>query len=389
MAPGAARRIALAVALLTGLCWASAAAQAAGPAEVATFDPRHWSEPLNSPAGFDKASRAALLVYASALHDLPPRDEAQWLADLRIKSLNRASLDQWLDEERGRVLRNYRRASADCRTGDWTCAGPLGDFAALGEAAHTALAGLTGDLIAWRSGLSAFSQTYLAEQMRLAALFPKVSSEIATFGAHEGSGDALADREFFLTFDDGPSKAGGNTDATLAMLAQQGKSATFFVLGENLQARLDRHGAAALADLYAGQCVASHGWKHRSHARWEGWQDSVRTTASRLRSALPETSLALFRPPYGQRTADSGPFFAAQGVQVALWNIDSQDWQRPLDADAIGNRILTLMLIKRHGVLLFHDVHGKAGSALPRVFAALGGAVAWPDCAQLERLADR
>ena len=31
------------------------------------------------------------------------------------KSLNRASLDQWLDEERSRVLRNYRRASADCR----------------------------------------------------------------------------------------------------------------------------------------------------------------------------------------------------------------------------------------------------------------------------------
>ncbi|HTN30412.1 MAG TPA: hypothetical protein VL178_06210 [Pseudomonas sp.] len=45
--------------------------------------------------------------------------------------------------------------------------------------------------------------------------------------------------------------------------------------------------------------------------------------------------------------------------------------------------MLALMLIKRRGVLLFHDVHGKARDALPTVFAALGEAVSWPDCREL------
>jgi hypothetical protein len=40
----------------------------------------------------------------------------------------------------------------------------------------------------------------------------------------------------------------------------------------------------------------------------------------------------------------------------------------------------TLMLIKRHGVLLFHDVHPKAKVALPVIFGKLGAAVEWRDC---------
>lgn len=380
-ARGAARRIRLAVALASGLIGASAIVQAAGPAELATLDLRTWGEPLDTPAGFDRASRAALLVYASTLHGLPQRDEAQLLTHLRIKRLNHASLAQWQDGERARVWRNYQLASADCRAGDWSCVGPVGDFAALGEVAQHTLAGLGEELAVWRGQLTAFSQAYLTEQMRLAALFPTVSSEIATFGSHEWSGDERDDRQFFLTFDDGP---GAHTEATRVMLAQHGKTATFFVLGENLQARLKAQGAEALTRLYAGQCVASHGWEHRSHARWDDWQASVLTTRSLLLSALPQsTLLPLFRPPYGQRTADSGAFFAAQGIQVALWNLDSQDWQRALGADAIGTRMLALMLIKRRGVLLFHDVHGKARDALPGVFAALGEAVSWPDCREL------
>lgn len=381
MARRAAWPLGLAIALLAGLAWAGSAAQAAGPADVATLDLRTWVEPLDTPAGFDRASRAALLVYASTMHGLPPREEAQLLSHLRIKRLNQASLDQWLEAERARAWRNYQLASADCRAGDWSCVGPLDDFATLGEAAQNALAGLGGGLATWHSQLTAFSQAYLTEQMRLAALFPTVSSEIATFGRHEWSGDELDDRQFFLTFDDGP---GAHTEATRAMLARHGRNATFFVLGENLQARLSRDGGEALDRLYAGQCVASHGWEHRSHARWDGWQDSVLTSRALLHSTLPDsTLLPLFRPPYGQRTADSGTFFTAQGIQVALWNLDSQDWQRALDAEAIGQRMLGLMQIKRRGVLLFHDVHGKASAALPGVFAALGDAVSWPDCREL------
>ncbi len=71
---------------------------------------------------------------------------------------------------------------------------------------------------------------------------------------------------------------------------------------------------------------------------------------------------------------------------MALWNIDSQDWNKNVDANAVVNRIITLMLIKRHGVILFHDIHSKAKTALPIIFNLLGDAVVWGDCQALKNL---
>jgi hypothetical protein len=171
------------------------------------------------------------------------------------------------------------------------------------------------------------------------------------------------------------------------MLANSKKTAVFFVLGENLQNRLHKTSPAAVANVYKNQCVASHGWEHQSHAKWAQWQESVIHTQDLLKTSFPNQHIysPLFRPPYGQRKVDSGMFFQQRGLQVALWNLDSQDWNKHVDAGDITNRIITLMLIKRHGVLLFHDVHSKAGLALPIIVAELGNAIEWGDCHQLPR----
>jgi hypothetical protein len=96
---------------------------------------------------------------------------------------------------------------------------------------------------------------------------------------------------------------------------------------------------------------------------------------------LPQHYVPLFRPPYGQRQVDSQVFFASQGLQVALWQIDSQDWNSKVSAEAAGQRVLTLMLLWRRGVLLFHDIHGKARVALPWVLRASRGVpVNWMNC---------
>ena len=224
----------------------------------------------------------------------------------------------------------------------------------------------------------------MAEQLRLAALFPKVSSEIDLFNDKEWNGDNVADRQFFLSFDDGPTGMQGTTDDTLNMLTAENKSAVFFVLGEHLLSRVSKSDAAALTGLYKNQCVASHGWEHQSHAKWDQWQNSIIRTQSLLNATLPKDNvLLLFRPPYGQRKDDSGTFFQSQSLHVALWNIDSQDWNSHVDVNDITNRMITLMLIKRHGVLLFHDVHPKAKVALPIIFAKLNNAVEWENCHQM------
>jgi peptidoglycan/xylan/chitin deacetylase (PgdA/CDA1 family) len=371
---------ALAVAAAALLAGAPAARADVGPSVVARADLSLWHEPLSTRAGFDKASRGAILVYVGVLDEMHRMSDGDMLAAFGIKSVNRASTEKWLKKELALSAANYQRAAAGCAAGDWTClpAGAPGDIVAAAAAWNRTVAP---EFAPWRDNLAGFAHAYAGEQLRLAALFPKISSEIDTFNEREWNGDALPDTVFQLSFDDGPTLPGGTTDDTLRMLEAAHRHAVFFMLGGNLQKRVEKTDAATLAALYRNQCVASHGWEHQSHAKWDQWQDSVRRTQALLDATFPkDVVLPYFRPPYGQRRADSGPFFQEQGLQIALWNLDSQDWNAHVTAPDIIDRMTTLALIKRHGVMLFHDVHPKAKVALPAIFEKLGGAVEWRDC---------
>jgi peptidoglycan/xylan/chitin deacetylase (PgdA/CDA1 family) len=362
-----------------------AVADYVGPAVVAKADHHLWGAAINTPAGFDLASRASLLVYVSALQDMQKLSDEEMLAAFKIKSINRVSVEKWVSKERALSLLNYQRASKDCLASDWTCVGYVSTTEDLLRNAVEANLKTPKEFQAWRDNLSSFSRSYVAEQLRLAALFPKVSSEIDLFNNSEMNGDSLADKQFFLSFDDGPTGVHGTSDETLAMLEMENKSAVFFVLGEHFQSRLSKTDAATLTALYKNQCVALHGWEHQSHAKWDQWQDSIKRTQALLNVTLPKNDVVpLFRPPYGQRKDDSGTFFKSQSLRVVLWNLDSQDWNSHVDINDVTNRMITLMLIKRHGVLLFHDVHPKAKIALPKIFEELGNVVEWGDCHQLE-----
>lgn len=366
--------------LLLGLGLLAASAQAAGPATFATLDRGTWPEPLHSQAAFDTASRAEILMFAQALQASEGLDEAGWKTRLGLKSANLQSIAQVRERFWQRLLENYRYARQSCTPASDFCQ-PAQDVTALREQARQLVIAPDSRYFAWAEASQRFHLGYLNEQMRLAALFPRISSEIALFSAQERNGDELADRQFLLTFDDGPTAPGGHSDKLAAWLRQQGLNGTFYVLGSNLQQRLQKTSAAALNQLYAGQCVASHGWEHKSHAGWADWQGSVSRTRELLQRELPDLYVPLFRPPYGQRQADSQAFFAGQGLQVALWQIDSQDWSSKVGAEAAGQRVLTLMLLWRRGVVLFHDIHNKAAGALPWLLQASNGAgVNWLDC---------
>jgi peptidoglycan/xylan/chitin deacetylase (PgdA/CDA1 family) len=358
-----------------------------GPAVVATVDRTLWPEIINTQAGFDKASRAAQLIYVRNLHNMQSMTDGDMLAAFKINSVNRSSVDQWINAELSLTLNNYLQAAKSCVAADWTCIekpATLSDFLLKADAWSVKI---PTTVSAWRDNLDAFTHTYIAEQMRLAALFPKVTSEITTFNDNEWTGANLADREFYLTFDDGPTKAQSTTDETLAMLKEQKKSGAFFVLGANFQTRINASSVDSVKTVYGDQCVALHGWEHQSHAKWEQWQDSIVRSKTLVANTIAKQNVSsLFRPPYGQRKNDSGNFFKAQHLQVALWNIDSQDWNARVDANAVANRIIALMLIKRHGVILFHDIHPKAKIALPKIFDNMGDAVKWGDCHDLDKI---
>ena len=348
---------------------------------VAIGDRHLWLEPVNTQIGFDKASRAAILLYALRL-----QEETRTLSNQKMAE---RSINKWLDKELTLSVRNYQLAAKNCTTADWTCVGNVSNSEELLAKASTVT--IPANLLPWKANIGKFVKDYISEQSRLAELFPKTSSEIDLFNPNEWNGDKLGDRKFFLTFDDGPTSVAGNTDGVLEMLAANKKTAVFFVLGGNFENRLNETNAVTLAGIYQEQCVGLHGWEHQSHETWTKWKDgrtwqtSVTDTEALLKTTFANTPgfLPLFRPPYGQRKADSGAFFQEHGLQVALWNLDSQDWNIQVDADDIINRMLTLMLIRRHGVLLFHDVHPKAKEAVPVIIEELGNAVEWGDCHQI------
>ena len=347
---------------------------------VAVGNRRLWTESVNTQTGFDRASRAAILFYALELNKQKTAEN---------KTFNRASVNKWLGKELNLAQQNYQFAAKSCQPNDWTCIGAAtnsDDFIAKARALR-----IPEGFASWQENITEFTGIYVAEQIHLADVFPQTSSEIELLNDNEWNGDRTGDRRFFLTFDDGPTASGGNTDNVLEMLAAQKKSAVFFVLGRQFANRQKTNSAAALAGLYKGQCVGAHGWEHLSHEKRSRyavenrWQSSVTDTIALIKNSFDGTSifLPLFRPPYGQRQRESGTFFQKENLQVALWNMDSQDWNAQITPEDIINRMVILMLIKRHGVLLFHDIHPKAQKAVPVIIAEFGSAVEWGDCHQI------
>jgi peptidoglycan/xylan/chitin deacetylase (PgdA/CDA1 family) len=361
---------------------AAGPAIAVGPATVGRSDRSLWPERLDTPSAFDAASRAEILSFVAALGETRDLDAGGLAAALGVKSANFESAQTWRRLTVERLAENFRRASATCTARDWLC-DPKMTAERLEDAAARLDASVPERLRAWRENARAFHRAYAKEQLRLAALFPHPTSEVLTVAEGERSGFELPDRRFLLTFDDGPSARNGSTDDLRVLLRQAGRNGVFYVLGDRLEARQEQETDAALREGYAGMCVGSHGARHVSHQGLSAWQASVTDMDVRLRRAFGGLYRPLFRPPYGQRKVDSAAFFAEHGLAVALWNIDSQDWSAAVDAADVESRVLSLMLLWRRGVILFHDVHRKAERALPGLWRTTeGSGVAWMDCAQ-------
>ncbi|AZE98491.1 Polysaccharide deacetylase family protein [Pseudomonas orientalis] len=372
------------IALLFSACLLCLNAHAA-PVDVASLDRSTWPEKLGSPALFDVASRAEILMFAHGLIASEAQDETALKQRLGLKIINLAAVDDLRRQLWQRLLENYTFAQQSCEEDASFCY-LVENMDDLREQAGKFEVSDDSFYIGWAAPSRHFHERYLDELLRKAALLPQISSEVARFGDHERNGDELNDRMFLLTFDGGPATAGGTTDWLADYLRKQKMNATFFALGSSLQSRVERSSAADVQALYQGQCVGIQGWQYRSHSHWVDWQDSITRSASLLQNLLPENYVPLFRPPYGQRRADSQGFFQAQGLQVALWDIDSQDDPGRLKAEESAQRVLTLMLLWRKGVMVFHDTQDKARVALPMVLQSTAqSGLGWQDCREAFR----
>ena len=179
-----------------------------------------------------------------------------------------------------------------------------------------------------------------------AAPCPKPATGVRTQGT--GSGKTVA-----LTFDDGP---GPSTPATLAVLRKYGVRATFFNVGEHMQAHPD-----LVREMSAeGHLLGNHTWDHKHLSTLSGPQQGAEmdsTTAEQL--AIVGTVPCVFRPPYGDFDANTAPQANARGMTVWNWSLTTQDWKADASTSSYWvNRIITKAeagVKQRHPVILMHN----------------------------------
>lgn len=341
----------------------AAGANEEGPAPVATLAAA-WPPAFMSSGGFDAASRGAILAYTAVLARYGEEQE-ELKAALGVPEVALDSVYRWKKRVLSILVDNFRAASLESRGGIFTNPTVI-DPASLRTAALEAERGLPEIWRPWYRAVAGFFEIYADEQLRLAARFPKTSSEIATFSPAEVTGFERADRHFLLTFDDGPSPPEGSTDRSIALLRKNNLVGLFFVLGDNLAARMTATSEGECRQLYGGMTLGVHGMNHHSHAGWSGWRESVAAT-QRLLDLVGKGGRAapLYRPPYGQRSRENSELLGREGYRLVLWNIDTVDWNEAVAADGIVGRTQLLMALWRRGIILFHDRYPKVVEALP------------------------
>jgi peptidoglycan/xylan/chitin deacetylase (PgdA/CDA1 family) len=178
-----------------------------------------------------------------------------------------------------------------------------------------------------------------------------------------------------LTFDDGPHVRG--TPAVLDALATAGATATFFLVGE----QVERHPSLAREIVAAGHEVAVHGYRHHCQLRRTppAVRDDLRRCVDVVASATGSVP-RVYRPPYGVFSLGGLLIVRAEALTPLLWSRWARDWRSGETGRSIAKRVTRT--IAPGDVVLLHDSDHYAAArsylrtvaALPAILAALDGA---------------
>lgn len=170
--------------------------------------------------------------------------------------------------------------------------------------------------------------------MLLAPLVPPAAAGLGylfCYGGFEGPVDWAMDTvthgsrdrpRVALTFDDGPDPR--RTPALLDALGALGAPATFFLLGQKVDAHPDVAGRIAREGHEIGNHTYSHRYLPLARSRSVAAELAATDAAiARATGAVP----ALARPPYGGRSPRNVRAFAGQGKRLVLWDLNSFDWK--------------------------------------------------------------
>lgn len=174
-------------------------------------------------------------------------------------------------------------------------------------------------------------------------------------------------RRCALTFDDGPHPE--TTRRVLALLAERGAHATFFVIGRKVERCPD-----VVREIHeAGHELGVHGFEHQ---RWYAFMTprSVQADVARTQAAVERACgvrPTWFRPPLGQVSPRTAAGAAARGVDLVAWSVRARDGLGGQDVDAVVSRIAAGLvdgaIVALHDAAERDDFVPASLAALPRV----------------------
>lgn len=167
-----------------------------------------------------------------------------------------------------------------------------------------------------------------------------------------------------MTFDDGPHAT--NTPKLLEILAKRQIKATFFVVGECV----DANPALLKREVAEGHEIGNHSWSHPDLGRSS--EEKVRSQMQRTKEAIERAAgveCKVMRPPYGSLTANQRRWIHSEfGYKVILWDVDPLDWKEP-GVSVVEHRIVSET--KKGSIILSHDIHAPTIAAMPATLDAL------------------
>lgn len=156
-----------------------------------------------------------------------------------------------------------------------------------------------------------------------------------------------------LTFDDGPNST--STGRVLDILKENDVPATFFVLGQMVENNEDM--LKRIND--EGHEIGNHSYDHSDLSKLDSASvknqiDSTNKAVEKVTGKKP----TLLRPPYG---AYNDTVLGASDMTIALWNIDTLDWQSH-NPTAIVNEVKNQL--QPQSLILMHDIHEDTADSL-------------------------
>jgi len=177
------------------------------------------------------------------------------------------------------------------------------------------------------------------------------------------------ERGVALTFDDGPHVDG--TPAVLAALDRAGATATFFLVGE----QVERNPSLAAEVVAAGHEVGLHGFRHRMHILRtpRALVDDLERAIATIEDAAG-VATAWYRPPFGVFSLASLDLVRSSGRRPILWSRWGRDWRTSATPESIAAEAATDL--GGGDVVLLHDAdHYSSPGSWRRTVAALPAVV--------------